>query len=299
MPPAHEAVRIVPESAAGTRLDVWLAGELGCGRRAILRMTDRIRCNGRRVIKAYRVAAGDRVEVQAVPETPIPPPPIHRTSGGVLVLHKPAGLPTLTLEGAPGDSLATRLARHREPEQAGEPRESGLVQRLDTATSGLLLAGLDEATTRGLRRQMHGDAWQKTYLCLVEGRLVSTASVETPIGQHPRSRRRMQTVAEPAARPRHQARPAASAIEPLETVGTCSLVRVRTSTGVRHQVRVHLASIGYPILGDAVYGSGPLADAPGHCLHAESIRWRHPRTEEIEFDEVPPPPWWPFASAPA
>lgn len=293
MPAAHETIRIVPESAQGARLDAWLARELGVGRRAIVRMQDRIRCNGRRAIKGLRLRAGDLVEVLPAPESALPAPTTHRSVGNVVVFAKPAGLPTLSLAGDSSDSLAARIAAHMAPAADALPPESGLVQRLDTGTSGLLLAGTDEGAVAGLRAQMHGSEWEKAYLCIVSGSLTSRMLIDTAIGQHPNSRRRMRAISDPTARSRYRPLPACSRVEPLATRSGRSLVRVRTTTGHRHQVRVHLASIGHPILGDTMYGGELLRDAPGHCLHAESIRWIHPATGSTELDSHPPPTWWP------
>jgi 23S rRNA pseudouridine1911/1915/1917 synthase len=251
-----------------------------------------------------RLRSGDRIEI--LPGAPSETPEalrVVRSTAGVLVIDKPAGLPTLALAGQAGDTLAARVAAF-DPgcRDAGTPLESGLVQRLDTGTSGLILAARDLEAWSELREQIAEHELQKTYLCLVAGTLHEDQTINTPIGQHRKSRRRMVALAHDAPPERYRTQPAESRLTVLGGAGNATFVRVATHTGARHQVRVHLASIGHPILGDTLYNGpdlsdslhgGPgLADTPGHCLHAESIRWRDPLSGHSEFDELAPPAWW-------
>ncbi|MFP6663070.1 MAG: RluA family pseudouridine synthase [Deltaproteobacteria bacterium] len=304
MPAAHSHTIEVLENEIGARLDALLAERLGIGRRAVLRLLDRTRVNGHREPKSMRLRSGDRIEI--LPGTTGEAPEalrVMRSTTGVLVIDKPAGLPTLSLAGQDEDTLAARVAAF-DPgcREAGAPLESGLVQRLDTGTSGLILAARNADAWRALREQIAGHELQKTYLCLVAGTLAGDQTIATPIGQHRKSRRRMIALSHEAPPERYRTQVAESRMTVLGRAGNGTFVRVATSTGARHQVRVHLASIGHPIVGDTLYG-GPdlsdtyyggaaLADAPGHCLHAESIRWRDPDSGHSEFEELAPPTWW-------
>jgi 23S rRNA pseudouridine1911/1915/1917 synthase len=277
--PGDGAPLVVPAEANGLRLDVWLGEILGIGRRAGARLTERARVNGSRRGKGARVATGDEIcldvatpedEVLAAEELAI------RTSRDAFVLDKPAGLPTTAIPGRAGPSVAAWLAeRHPECATIGRPGESGLVHRLDTATSGVLLAARSSQSYDVLREQFHRHAIEKTYLALVHGRVDRELSLDAAIGQHPKSRRRMRIVPPPPAGDRYASQPAHSIVEPVRAFSEATLVRVRTQTGVRHQVRVHLASAGHSLLGDVAYGGEPLDGVEGHLLHAETLAWRN------------------------
>jgi 23S rRNA pseudouridine1911/1915/1917 synthase len=228
-----------------------------------------------------------------------PAPEIVRATADVLVLAKPAGLPSVALLGAPGDSLAARIAAHfPECAQVGRPGEAGLVHRLDTGTSGLLLAARNQATYDALRAQFRARTVRKEYLALVSGTIQAPMRITTPIGQHRGTRRRMRAVAAESAGDRYRARPASTDVSPERVLRGATLVRAATTSGARHQIRVHLASIGHPLLADPVYGDaarkpGATQDAlRGFFLHACRIEWRDPATGEDASDRLAPPGDW-------
>ena len=227
-------------------------------------------------------------------ETVLGPLELLRETPDLLVLNKPAGLATVSLAGQSGDSMAARV-RARDPslEWPGPALESGIVHRLDAATSGVLLVARTDALWAELRRQTRERLWEKTYLCLIEGRLDDPQEVALPIGQHRKSRRRMTGVIDPEKAARYNAQPATSRIEPMVSDGSRTLLRVRTQMGLRHQVRVHLASIHLPVVNDGLYGHVSDPSLPGHYLHGESICWEDPSTGEPVVDQAPLPAWWP------
>jgi len=299
-------LRLVGAADAGRRIDEVVAEMLGVGRRAAVRLLDEVRRDGRRVRKGDRVVAGDEI---LLPATAAPgatatvaggddlvgasPPVVVRETPGVLVVDKPSGLPSVALAGLRGESLAAWVAR-REPSSAGvgRPGEHGLAHRLDGETSGLVLVARTDEAWSDLRGQFDRREIEKTYLALVRGDPGRELDVDVPIGRHPRSRRRMVAVAGPRDPVRYAARPARTRVETVERLGDLSVVRARTSSGARHQVRVHLAHAGHPLVGDVLYGGEPIPGLVGFLLHASALRWREPGTGREATDEVAPPGRW-------
>jgi 23S rRNA pseudouridine1911/1915/1917 synthase len=263
------------------RLDRFLLGRTelgGLGRRGLailLRRAD-VRVNDRPARKGTIVRAGDRITFDGRATTgdqPVAPAPltIAYEDDDLLVIDKPAGMPTTTGR-SPGPSVAAALLAH-DPAMAtfGDARHAGLVHRLDTGTSGLLIAARHGVAHARLRAAFASKRAVKEYLAVVHGRLTSTAVVDTPLARHRRSRSRM--VAARGGR----GWPARTEIEPIGGDATYTVVRLRMRTGVTHQLRAHLAMHGHPILGDRRYGRDPasaLAEpSPDgwHYLHARAI----------------------------
>jgi len=292
----------------GTRLDRFLAGRLSSGRRAVARLAGSVRVDGRRAALGRTVAAGEEVTVDLDPA--VSPTPTGRegiaegivvAAGPLLVLlDKPRGLPTVSLAFDRKPTLASELAA-RFPECAtiGSREECGIVHRLDAETSGLVLAARSDAAYRALREQFRRHEIEKGYLALVWGRVTKPFAVDRAIGQHKKSRRRVQAIDDPGRARRYAHRPASTWIEPVGAIGPASLVRATTRTGARHQVRVHLASAGHPLVGDRLYGdarrdlgSGLAAHHAGHWLHAAMLRWTAPESGRAEAAELALPADW-------
>ena len=268
---------ILTARASGERVDTFVAAATGLGRGRLARAFDDglVRVNGRRVKKGVTLAAGDVVDVDdAVIAAAGPPVP---EAGPLVVLHedarlvavdKPAGIPSHPLRGELGTVAGRLVARWPECAHASDdPREGGLVHRLDTGTSGVIVAARDAAAWRFVRAAFGAGQTAKTYLALVAGAPAAQV-VATPLhGQE-----------------------ASTAITPVSTQGAFTLVRATMSTGRRHQVRAHLAAIGHPIVGDAEYGGAPREGLIGHCLHAESITLPHPDGATLAIT-CPPPAW--------
>jgi 23S rRNA pseudouridine1911/1915/1917 synthase len=298
----------VSAADAGMRLDRFLAGQLGSGRRSIARLTGAVWVDGRRAAMGRIVAAGEEVTVE-LPRAPsegstsraaIAERIVVAVKPEVVVLDKPRGLPTVSFTFDRKATLASELAA-RFPECAaiGSRGESGIAHRLDVETSGLVLAARSEAAYRALREQFHRHEIEKTYLALVWGTVTEPFAVDLPIGQHHKSQRRVQAIAEPGRARRYTSRAASTWVEPVGAIGPASLVRATTRTGARHQVRVHLAAAGHPLVGDRLYGdqsrdlrSGFTARHPGHWLHAAVLRWSAPQSGCTEAAELPMPADW-------
>lgn len=298
-PPSSDAVELVAgASDGGRRLDDFVATALAIGRRAAVRLVERARVNGHAARKGQRLRSGDVVRVprDAAPDAAATAVPhVVRETRDVLVLAKPPGLPSVALRGGTGDSLAARIAAHF-PECApvGRAGESGLVHRLDTGTSGLLLAARGDAAYASLRDQFRAHAVRKEYLALVAGELRAPLRIDTPIGQHHVSKRRMRAIAHDDRDQRYASRAACTDARPERVLAGATLVRATTTSGARHQIRVHLASAGHPLLGDPLYGDarGPELPHDGFLLHACRIDWRDPSTGEATSDVLGPPPAW-------
>ena len=269
------------------RLDQYLIRTgFADSRRAARELIDqhRVSVNGRRPHKGDVVGGEDRVEVaaQALAPTLLPdagvPIELLYSDAAVLVVNKPGLMPCHPLKrGETGTLMNGVVARFREVAAAGEAeREGGLIHRLDNGTSGaLLIARTPEAHAR-LRRELRGGTITRRYQALVIGRMENELELDEPIGHRRGGARRMGTLSAGSARLRGRPRPASTRIEPLREVGPFTLLAVTPRTGSRHQIRVHLANAGYPIVGDTLYGAPPASGL------AEGRFWLH--LAQIEFD---------------
>jgi 23S rRNA pseudouridine1911/1915/1917 synthase len=282
----------VPAADAGTRLDRFLALHLtGTTRARCRRLVEEgaVRVNGRRARKGDPVAAGDRVEVTGTVPTDAALHPVPDPDRPLLVLHadehlvavaKPAGVRTQPLRlGEPGTLASALVARFPECAAAApDPRDAGLVQRLDRDTSGVLVAARTRAAWERLRAAFRAGEVEKVYLALVAGVPPGPLTVDAAIAPMGRDRRRV--VALTGADARAGALAARTDVEVVRPLGGAALVRAHTHTGRRHQVRVHLAAAGYPLLGDPLYG-GEVAGAPTppgdhYYLHGAEVSLPHP-----------------------
>lgn len=267
------------------RLDVFLCRTVpACSRRTAQRAiaSGAVRINGHRARKGQTVGDSDRVEVpdELYEPATLPPNPalsvvVLYADAALIAIDKPAGMPSHALRPGETDTAANFLLA-RFPELAGvgtHRREPGLVHRLDTDTSGILLAARTQPAFLALRAQFAGHSVRKEYLALVHGDVAVAGKIDTPIAhdRHNRRKMRLATSADP------HARPALTRYRPLERLGAGTLVHVEIATGVRHQIRVHLSGLGHPLIGDHLYGSGDAAAlAPRHLLHASRITIAHP-----------------------
>lgn len=249
--------------------------------------THLVRVNGRTARKGQLVRPGDIVHIEIdralaelEPEPELPLAVVH-DDPAMLAIDKPAGMPTVALRPSDRGTVANALlARYPEIAHAGGPLEAGLVHRLDTPTSGILVAARTRADWRLLRAQFHARQVAKLYLATVHGVIARPGVITTAIGhESSRQSRRMQTFPYPQRHPRGRPRAAFTRYRPVARWQHATLLAVAIRTGVRHQVRVHLASIGYPILGDTLYAVPARLDAPSRLmLHAARIAFAHPRT---------------------
>lgn len=291
-----EPRRIVVEDADGAmRLDAFLAKQLGVGRRAATRWTERARVNGRRATKSRILEAGDVVELHASADARVPvgvaEPHVVWEDADLLVVAKPSGLPTIALGGSGQPSLAAWLARsHPGLARVGREGESGIAHRLDNDTSGLLLVARSARAHAELREAFRRHLVEKTYLAVVGGRLSRPIRIDAAIGQHRKSRTRVRALA-PGDHPRYDVTPAETAVTPVRELPNATVVSARTRTGARHQIRVHLAHAGHPLVGDRRYGGTAAAGHPSYLLHAAAVAWQPEDGPARSFELRPPERW--------
>lgn len=268
------------------RLDVFLARALpGLSRRLLRRVlaSGAVRVNGRPAPKGVHLRGGDRVSLAELPETVAPEPalnlPIVYEDEALVALDKPGGVPGHAIDPRQrGTAAAFLVARYPEMAAVGDPLAPGLVHRLDTGTSGLLLAARTSAAHAAVRNALAARCVEKRYLALVAGdaSALDGALIDVPLAHDRRDRRRMV-----AAPPDARAWPARTRIAVQAASARQTLLEVIIETGVTHQVRVHLAHRGHPVLHDLLYGGPPAALPPGrHALHATALALPHPTRGE-------------------
>jgi 23S rRNA pseudouridine1911/1915/1917 synthase len=288
----------LPLTATG-RLDRALADALGVGRATIKRSfaAGEVRVRGRRARAADPASPGALVEVEleAPPGPPVPdqeaPLRILDEGAGWLVAEKPAGIATHPLrEGETGTLANAVVARHPECAQASpDPRDGGALQRLDVETSGCVLFARSRPAWEALRAQLSARTVEKRYLALVAGQLGSGGVCSVALAQHGA---RVVAVPDPDRPPRATGKPreAETHFEVRREYPQNTLIEVRIVTGVMHQIRAHLAFLGHPVVGDALYG-GPSAALPGigrHFLHAAVLGFERPEGGQARVESPLP-----------
>lgn len=287
---------VVEADEAGLRLDVILVRRLPSLSRArakVLLEAGEVRLNGRRCRKGARVAAGDKVALEHEPQpsefAALPDPdlvlPIVHEDDWIVVVDKPAGVPSHPLRAHEVGTVASALVA-RYPDMAGvgwRPREPGILHRLDTGTSGLMLAARDDMTFATLLRALREGDIEKRYIALVHG-IPTVQVIDLPIAPHPSDPRRVRTGilrGDHVNRGERAARTEILKVSRLAgTSEAIAEIEVRAGAAARHQVRAHLASLGHPLVGDVLYGARPLAGLDRHVLHASRIALLHPGTNQ-------------------
>lgn len=287
-----ERIELGPE-AAGTRLDRLLADrQRGLGRAAVRRLIEagQVLIDGRRGRAGTRLWEGAVLELRDWPEsTAATPDPelalsVLHEDGRLLVVDKPAGVPTHPLRAGERGTLAGALLA-RYPELAGVghgEREPGLLHRLDTDTSGLLLVARDTESFARLQALLQGGGLDKRYEALCAGQLTAPTSERAWLS----ARGSRVTVRGEAFR--HAVEIETEVLESAAH-GDFSLVQLRAHLARRHQLRAHLAFLAHPIAADALYGGPPVAGLKRHYLHANFLAFEHPFTGERVAVDAPRP----------
>jgi len=284
---------VAPEDN-GERLDRYLVRrlpELSRSRIQRLIKEGAVLINGNPARASQPAAAGECVTVRVAQEAPPRPTPqplplnIVYEDDSIIVVNKPAGLVVHLAPGHPADTLVNALLYHRpELARAGlDPERPGIVHRLDRDTSGLLVMAANPLALQMLQRAFARRAVEKRYLALVYGAVAPLqAAIEAPIARDPANRMRMAVV--------EGGRYARTEYTVLERLRDASLLDVNLLTGRTHQIRVHLASIGYPVVGDRTYGrKRESIAAPRQMLHAARLALRHPASGAEMVFEAPLP----------
>lgn len=301
-------IRLPVDADAGERLDAYLARHLpdtSRSRAAALIADGRVRLNGQLARKSEKVAPGDVIEVE-IPE-PVAsgvksediPLVIVYQDDDLAVIDKPAGLVVHPAPGHASGTLVNALLHHvRDLSGIGGVLRPGIVHRLDKDTSGLLLVAKHDRAHRALSAALKKREIRRAYIAAAWGHLREDhVTVDAPIGRSPTDRKRMAVVP--------TGRPAVTHFQRLERWPAADLIRATLETGRTHQIRVHLLSIGHPVVGDALYGpngergiSGPARQwarmfakrVNRQFLHAAELEFDHPRTRDRMSFVSPLPP---------
>jgi 23S rRNA pseudouridine1911/1915/1917 synthase len=277
--PASATTELIAD-VGGERLDVFVARVLPALTRShVRRLIDggRVRVDGTPAKAALRLEPGRRVSVDAPPPLPAHATPedipldIIYEDADVLAVNKPAGMTVHPAAGHESSTLVNAILAHCDDLSGiGGVMRPGIVHRLDRDTSGIILVAKNDAAHQSLARQLKERSVEKTYLALVEGTpKPATGVIDAPIARDPRRRQRMAVVA--------GGREAQTDYRVVERFRGASLVEARPRTGRTHQIRVHLAAIGHPIVGDRLYGKASRL-VRRQFLHALRIAFAHPRT---------------------
>ncbi|SIT66698.1 ribosomal large subunit pseudouridine synthase D [Ectothiorhodosinus mongolicus] len=293
---------LIPEDFSGQRLDSVLAQLFSDYSRSRLQQwiqAGEVLLDGRTPRVRDKVLGGEQVLIDAAQDVavsedvaqPLPLDLIYEDEH-LLVIHKPAGLVVHPAVGHPQGTLVNALL-HYAPELASLPR-AGIVHRLDKETSGLLVVARTLRAHTDLVRQLQARSVSREYLALVQGEMISGGTVDEPIGRHPVDRKRMAVVA--------NGREAITHYRVEQRYSGFTLLRVKLETGRTHQIRVHMAHIRYPIVGDPTYGGrlrlpAGLSEAAitqlqqlrRQALHAARLGLVHPETGEALVCEAPLP----------
>lgn len=278
----------VPAEPAGGRVDAYIAGRTGLTRSAIQRLLGEgnINVNGRSAKPSQTVRAGDEIFIslpppartELVPEN-IPIDIVYQDAD-IAVVNKPVGMVVHPAAGNPSGTLVNALMYHiKDLSGIGGELRPGIVHRIDKDTSGLLVIAKNDAAHAFLSNELKLHAVSRVYTALCEGNFRDDSGiVSAPIGRHRLDRKRMAVTPD--------GREAVTHYWVMERFGDKTLLRVELETGRTHQIRVHMAYIGHPLVGDGLYSSGRNSlGFHGQALHAGELRLRHPATlEPIRFE---------------
>jgi len=281
--PESQHLRIVA-AAAGSRLDKFISEQSPeISRSQAQRLIDEgnVRVNGKVEKSSYRIVNGDIVEIDILPVRPSHlaaediPVPVLFEDDDVLVVDKPAGLTVHPAPGHKSGTLVNAILSHL-PLLSGESGRPGIVHRLDKDTSGVMVIAKNTVALAKLSEQFKSHTINKVYLTLVQGHLTPEQGIiEAHIGRDTGDRKKMAIAAE------SRGREARTRYKVLKYNGNYSLLEVKPETGRTHQIRVHLAAIGHPVVGDATYGFKNQILAR-QFLHAHRLGFYHPRTGEYQ-----------------
>lgn len=286
---------IVEAEGAGQRIDRFLSGEdTGLSRSALQALVadGHVLCNGRLVAKSLKLKAGDTIVLEIPDAKPIEAVPqdipleIVYEDEHLLVVNKPKGMVVHPAPGNPDGTMVNALLWHCAGRLSGigGAIRPGIVHRIDKDTSGLLVVAKTDAAHQALTEQMSVHSIHRVYHAVVYGNLKEdTGFVEAPIGRDPKDRKKMAVT-------QQNSKYAYTGWQVLERFGNFTYIACKLKTGRTHQIRVHMASIGHPLAGDAVYGpKNCIRSLNGQCLHAKELGFVHPATGEwMQFDSSLP-----------
>lgn len=288
----------VTAEESGERIDALLSHNLaGYSRSQIQRLLEQgaVSINGKVLKKNYRCIAGEIYDILLPDTTELPLEPqdipldIVYEDNDLIVVNKQRGLVVHPAPGHPDSTLVNALLFHCGDSLSGigGQRRPGIVHRIDKDTSGLIIAAKNDFAHRALSAQLSDHSLCREYEAIVRGGFkIDRGTVDRPIGRHPVDRKRMAVTEK-------NSKPAVTHWQLLASYKGYSHILCRLETGRTHQIRVHMASIGHPLLGDFTYGApSPDKGLEGQCLHARRLRFVHPRSGEQILLETPLPAYF-------
>jgi 23S rRNA pseudouridine1911/1915/1917 synthase len=309
-PEAERTLAFTVSTEAGERLDRALSAWLpDLTRSAIQRLIDEgnVHVDGRQVKTGHKLRLGERVDVVVPPPSPTDLTPeaipldVVFEDPDLLVINKPKGLVVHPAPGHATGTLVHAVLAHAGEDLSGIGGEErpGIVHRLDRDTSGLILVAKTDTAHESLQRQIAGRTAERRYIALIRGApKFERAEVDACIGRHPTDRKRMAVLPSTAQPP---PRSALTELRVLERFPGFALLEARLQTGRTHQIRVHMAYIKHPVLGDPLYGPSlkdpnipldlrrAIEALQGQALHAYQLSFDHPRTGQRLTFTAPPP----------
>ena len=293
-----EQILVIEATESAERIDALLARSVeGLTRSAAQRLLEQgaVTLAGSSVKKNHKTTPGERFQVVLPePEAPAPVPEdipldVVYEDADLIVVNKPRGMVVHPAPGHPDGTLVNALLFHCGDTLSGVGGEKrpGIVHRIDKDTSGLLIAAKNDFAHLALSAQLSDHSLARTYEAVVIGNLrEDSGTVNAPIGRHPMDRKRMAVT-------QKNSREAVTHWEVIARYSGYTHIRCRLETGRTHQIRVHMAHIGHPLLGDMVYGrKKPELGLEGQCLHARELTFVHPRTQERVTVSTDLPDWF-------
>ncbi|MCI8443985.1 MAG: RluA family pseudouridine synthase [Clostridia bacterium] len=282
---------IVKKEECNQRIDSYLSQKnKDISRVAVQRLVkeEKVRVNGKKIKASYKVQENDQITLEeekpkeiALKAQDIPIKVIYEDQD-IIVVNKPKGLVVHPANGNPDGTLVNAIMAICKDSLSGIGGEirPGIVHRLDKDTSGILIIAKNDKAHINMSEQIKEHKVEKTYIALVKGVVKENeATIHMPIGRSPKDRKKMAVV--------KTGKDAITHFKVLKRYDNYTLLEVKIETGRTHQIRVHLSQIGYPIVGDMTYSNGKNKwKIEGQCLHAKSLKFRHPITNQEMFLEA-------------
>ena len=286
----------IENNEVGKRIDAILASKIDASRVTVQRLIEeeKILVNGKKTKASYKIQNADSIEVEKEEPQEIElkaqeiPLEILYEDNDIIVVNKQKGIVVHQANGNPDGTLVNAVMAICKDSLSGIGGEirPGIVHRLDKDTSGAIIVAKNDKAHINMSEQIKNHEVEKTYIALVKGFVKENeATINMPIGRSTKDRKKMAV--------NKNGKNAVTHFKVIERFGNYTLLEVKIETGRTHQIRVHLSQIGYPIVGDTVYSNGKNEwGIKGQCLHAKSLKFKHPITGKEMFIEAPIPKYF-------